>query len=231
MPASLQDHKTHLSQAYLEDESKVISRLLPLARLPYEQAEETKQRATYLIESVRGTKRRITDLNNFLQEYDLSSEEGIALMCVAETLLRIPDSATADQLIREKIGGASWQKKLENKSPFLSAAQWGLQLTGEISRWGEESSPGWGHVGRAVARLGEPVIRAALKSAMGLMGKQFILGETIQKAIKNSEKLSQQGYRFSYDMLGEAAKTQEDADRYYQSYKDAIYESGQAGNT
>ena len=159
-------------------------------------------------------------IDAFVHEYGLTSEEGVILMCLAEALLRIPDADTADALIAEKIGGGQWDKHLgHSDSLFVNASTWGLMLTGRIVRLGEAKGPDrLAVVKRLVARSGEPVIRQALRQAMRIMGDQFVLGRTIEEALERAAPLEEKGYRFSYDMLGEAAKTSADADRYFGRY-------------
>ncbi|MCB2142967.1 MAG: proline dehydrogenase family protein, partial [Rhodobacteraceae bacterium] len=157
----------------------------------------------------------------FLAEYGLSTEEGIALMCLAEALLRVPDAETMDALIEDKIAPSDWGKHLGNSaSPLVNASTWALMLTGKVL---EEKEPGVvGHLRNAVRRLGEPVIRTAVSRAMKEMGKQFVLGETIAGAMDRAAGMEAQGYTYSYDMLGEAAKTAGDARRYATAYARAI---------
>jgi RHH-type proline utilization regulon transcriptional repressor/proline dehydrogenase/delta 1-pyrroline-5-carboxylate dehydrogenase len=157
----------------------------------------------------------------FLAEYGLSTEEGISLMCLAEALLRVPDAETMDALIEDKIAPSDWGKHLgHSASSLVNASTWALMLTGKVL---EEKEPGIvGHLRGAVKRLGEPVIRRAVRQAMKEMGRQFVLGETINAAMERAAKMEAQGYTYSYDMLGEAAKTADDAERYAQAYSKAI---------
>jgi len=157
----------------------------------------------------------------FLAEYGLSTDEGIALMCLAEALLRVPDAPTMDALIEDKIAPSNWGKHLgRSASSLVNASTWALMLTGKVL---EEREPGVaGHLRAAVKRLGEPVIRTAVSRAMKEMGRQFVLGETIDKAMKRAKDLEAKGYTYSYDMLGEAARTEGDARRYHLSYSKAI---------
>jgi len=157
----------------------------------------------------------------FLAEYGLSTEEGIALMCLAEALLRVPDAETMDALIEDKIAPSDWGKHLgRSASPLVNASTWALMLTGKVL---DDREPGVaGHLRAAVRRLGEPVIRKAVQRAMKEMGRQFVLGETIQAAMIRAAEMETQGYTYSYDMLGEAAKTADDAARYATAYARAI---------
>ena len=157
----------------------------------------------------------------FLAEYGLSTDEGIALMCLAEALLRVPDATTMDALIEDKIAPSDWGRHLgKSASSLVNASTWALMLTGRVL---DEREPGVvGHLKAAVKRLGEPVIRTAVTRAMKEMGRQFVLGETIVKAMKRAADLEAKGYTYSYDMLGEAARTEADARRYHLSYSGAI---------
>jgi len=157
----------------------------------------------------------------FLAEYGLSTDEGIALMCLAEALLRVPDAETMDALIEDKIAPSDWSRHLgHSASPLVNASTWALMLTGKVL---EDRPPGVaGHLRAALKRLGEPVIRTAVARAMREMGRQFVLGETIAKAMARAAKEEEKGYTYSYDMLGEAARTRTDARRYAASYADAI---------
>ena len=157
----------------------------------------------------------------FLAEYGLSTDEGIALMCLAEALLRVPDAPTMDALIEDKIAPSDWGRHLgHSASSLVNASTWALMLTGKVL---DERGPGIaGHLRGAIRRLGEPVIRSATTRAMKEMGRQFVLGETIEKAMKRAQELEGKGYTYSYDMLGEAARTEADARRYHLSYTRAI---------
>ncbi len=148
-----------------------------------------------------------------MQEFSLSSAEGVALMCLAEALLRIPDTATRDALIRDKIGHGDWRSHLgRSPSLFVNAATWGLMLTGRIAAADDESGLG-AALGRVLARAGEPVIRRGMDVAMCMMGEQFVMGETIAEALTHARTLEARGFRYSYDMLGEAAGRQAAASR------------------
>jgi RHH-type transcriptional regulator, proline utilization regulon repressor / proline dehydrogenase / delta 1-pyrroline-5-carboxylate dehydrogenase len=171
---------------------------------------------------------RASRVQSLMQEYALSSEEGVALMCLAEALLRIPDAATRDALIRDKIGQGDWQQHLgRSDSLFVNAASWGLLLTGKLVATHSE-----GHLMASLARLlgkgGEPVIRKSVDLAMRMLGEQFVTGQTIGQALKRAREMESRGFRYSYDMLGEAALTDEDAQRYYAAYEQAIHAIGQA---
>ncbi|GBQ09815.1 bifunctional proline dehydrogenase/L-glutamate gamma-semialdehyde dehydrogenase PutA [Swaminathania salitolerans] len=194
-------------------------------------AQEAASRATArkLVEALRrnGTPGLVQGL---IREYDLSSQEGVALMCLAEALLRIPDTATRDALIRDKIAKGHWQGHIRKGTPlFVNAATWGLIVSGGfLSTTQAKRLPQT--LDTLLKRCGEPVIRRGVDMAMRLMGEQFVTGQTIDEALKNGRKLEEKGYRYSYDMLGEAAMTAEDAERYYRDYERAIHAIGKASN-
>jgi len=167
-------------------------------------------------------------VQGLLQEFSLSSQEGVALMCLAEALLRIPDTATRDLLIRDKINQGNWKEHLgQSQLMFVNAAAWGLMLTGKLMETPQQKSLSSLLTG-LLARSGRGIIRKAVDVAMRMMGEQFVTGETIDEALKNAEPLEEKGFRYSYDMLGEAALTDPDAERYYQDYQQAIHAIGQA---
>ncbi len=176
--------------------------------------------------------KRASGLDAFLNEYRLSTDEGVVLMCLAEALLRIPDSDTRDRLIRDKIGGADWSRHLgRSDSLLVNASTWALMLTGRVVRLdtpGVGEGEAGGIIGRLIARSGEPLIREAVLQAMRIMGRQFVMGRTIDEALERGRAAEARGYRHSFDMLGEAAKTRADAERYVAAYGTAIGAIGQA---
>src|SRR5690606_35578156 len=183
-----------------------------------------------LVSSVREKRTRTSGVDALMHEFSLSSEEGVALMCLAEALLRIPDSATADRLIADKISRGDWKKHLgESPSLFVNAATWGLLLTGKLVSTNSEKNLG-SALTRLIAKGGEPLIRKGVDMAMRMLGNQFVTGQTIDEALKNSRENESRGYRYSYDMLGEAALTESDAQAYYASYETAIHAIGKASN-
>ncbi|HEY0300818.1 MAG TPA: proline dehydrogenase family protein, partial [Rhizomicrobium sp.] len=213
-----------ISAAYLADEEAVVDRRIAQAALSPAEAEATRRMAVELVARIRKDGGRHGGVDAFMREYALSSEEGVALMCLAEALLRVPDADTADRLIRDKIGGAQWDRhRAKSDSLFVNASTWALMLTGRIVRLDDTAK--WDFDGifrRLVSRTGEPVIRQAVTYAMRILGRQFVLGRTIPEALKEAKPLAEKGYRFSFDMLGEAAYTKADAARYAQSYRDAL---------
>jgi RHH-type transcriptional regulator, proline utilization regulon repressor / proline dehydrogenase / delta 1-pyrroline-5-carboxylate dehydrogenase len=213
-----------ISQAYLANEDDVVAERIAKARLTPSEAEQTQVSASNLVARIRAGAGKNGGVDAFMREYALTSEEGVALMCLAEALLRIPDAETADHLIRDKIGGAQWDRhRAKSNSVFVNASTWALMLTGRIVRLDDAAK--WDFEGilkKAVARSGEPVIRQAVTYAMRVLGRQFVLGRTISEALKDAKPLAANGYRFSFDMLGEAAFTRSDAARYAEAYRDAL---------
>ena len=214
--------RTALRLAYRPDEKEIVRQRLAEAKLPASQQGEASAIARTLVKAVRGHK--AAGLDAFLQAYDLGSDEGIALMCLAEALLRIPDAETADELIADKLSGPDWAEKLgDSRSTFVNAATFSLLLTGKVLEEANDKSDNWrAALGRAVGRLGEPVIRTAVSQAMKILGKQFVFGRTIDEALKRAAPERAKGWSHSFDMLGEAAKTYPDAARYAKAYGDAL---------
>lgn len=218
---------------YLADEVQCVNRLLNKVNLNADQQQRISKRAYELVEKVRERQKNQAGLDAFLQEYDLSSEEGIVLLCLAEALLRIPDSDTADQLIRDKLLTADWEQHLgSSTSWFVNASTWGLMLTGkiitpEVIRVKDPKDL----LNGMVSRISEPVVRAALREAMRLLGQKFVLGRTIEEAIRRSQSEENKVYRYSFDMLGEAALSSDDAMRYFSLYQHAIDVIGGLSNT
>lgn len=208
------------TEAKFADEAALLARLRGQAELSETTRRDISARAAELVRRIR-TEAKPTLMEHFLAEYGLSTREGVALMCLAEAMLRVPDADTIDALIEDKIAPSDWGKHLgAASSSMVNASTWALMLTGRVL---EEEKPGMAGVLRgAVRRLGEPVIRAAVSRAMKEMGRQFVLGETIEGALGRAKKLEERGYTYSYDMLGEAAMTAADAARYARAYAGAI---------
>jgi RHH-type proline utilization regulon transcriptional repressor/proline dehydrogenase/delta 1-pyrroline-5-carboxylate dehydrogenase len=208
-------------------ETDCLPPLIEAARLDGAAQAEATALARDLVTTLRARPRR-GGVEALVQEFSLSSEEGVALMCLAEALLRIPDDATRDALIRDKIGGGDWAAHLgHSPSLFVNAATWGLVVTGRLSATATEGGLG-AALTRLVARAGEPVIRRGMDMAMRMMGEQFVRGETIEEALKRARAMEAKGFRHSFDMLGEAAMTAGDAARYLSAYEGAIHAIGQA---
>jgi RHH-type proline utilization regulon transcriptional repressor/proline dehydrogenase/delta 1-pyrroline-5-carboxylate dehydrogenase len=219
-----------MSALYRADETAVVKALLRKARLSPEGRERAARRARKLVKAVRGARVRQGGIDAFLQEYELSSAEGVVLMCLAEALLRIPDAETADRLISDKIGDADWKRHLgRSSSLFVNASTWALMLTGRLLRAERSIEDDLGTtLTRLLARGGEPIIRQAMFQAMRILGRQFVMGRTIGEALDRARSAEKEGYRHSFDMLGEAARTAADAERYFEAYARAIGAIGKA---
>jgi RHH-type proline utilization regulon transcriptional repressor/proline dehydrogenase/delta 1-pyrroline-5-carboxylate dehydrogenase len=221
--ADLDALMVRMNDAYHLDENAAVEEQLGAVTLGGGAKARVRETARKLVETVRAKRSLFGGLDSFLQEFGLTTKEGVALMCLAEALLRIPDTQTADLLIRDKIGGADWNQHL-GKGPdlFVNASTWALMLTGKVISDVETEG------GSLVSRMGEPVIRKAMLHAMKIMGQQFVMGRTIEEALKRSEEAEKTGYRHSFDMLGEGARTAEDAERYFENYEMAINAIGRA---
>ena len=216
-----------LDAAYRRPEPECLPPLIEAASLAPPMRDAAQALARDLVEKLRA---RPTPglVQGLMREYALSSQEGVALMCLAEALLRIPDSATRDALIADKIGRGEWRAHVgHSPSPFVNAATWGLLITGRLVGTFDEAGLAT-TLTKLIARSGAPIIRASVDTAMRLMGEQFVCGETIEQALHNSRRLEAQGFRYSYDMLGEAAATMADADRYLDAYTEALHAIGAA---
>jgi RHH-type transcriptional regulator, proline utilization regulon repressor / proline dehydrogenase / delta 1-pyrroline-5-carboxylate dehydrogenase len=216
-----------ITAAYRRDETEAVQWLLAQGARP---SADAKPLAHRLVSAVRAKRTRASGVDALMHEFSLSSEEGVALMCLAEALLRIPDSATADRLIADKISKGDWRSHLgESPSLFVNAATWGLLITGKLVSSNSEGGLG-SAMTRLIAKGGEPLIRKGVDLAMRMLGNQFVTGQTIEEALKNSQPNEARGYQYSYDMLGEAALTESDARSYYASYEAAIHAIGKASN-
>ena len=215
-----------------DDEARVLEQLLPVATLSQAARSRAWERARQLVVNIREAQVGKGGVDALLQEFALSTEEGVVLMCLAEALLRVPDHLTMDRLIRDKLADGDWSSHLGNsESLFVNASAWGLLLTGKVVNYNDEDNPRqFGLLKKTMGRLGEPVIRASVRYAMQIMGTQFVMGTTIDKALERAREAERRGYRYSYDMLGEAARTAADAQRYYDSYRNAIEAIGRAAN-
>jgi RHH-type proline utilization regulon transcriptional repressor/proline dehydrogenase/delta 1-pyrroline-5-carboxylate dehydrogenase len=204
------------------DETELVNQLLETVFIDEESRKRIQEEAARLVRGVRVARSGKAGIDSFLIEYDLSSDEGIALMCMAEALLRIPDSATRDLLIRDKLSGTAWASHVgKSESSLVNAATLGLMLTGKLlGPKKREELPSV--FTRLVQRSSEPLIRQAIAQGMRILGNQFVMGESIDSALKRARKMEKKGYRYSYDMLGEAALTTEDSIRYFDSYVQAI---------
>ncbi len=217
-----------IRDAHRQDETAADARILAAADMPLEARERIAATARRLVDTVRRERLGKGGLDAFLHEYALSSPEGVALMCLAEALLRIPDAETVDKLIRDKIAAADWHSHLGHSgSLFVNASTWALMLTGRLLRPENENDVG-DALRRLIARSSEPVWRQAVTAAMRILAGQFVMGRTIEEALDRAREPERHGYRHSYDMLGEAARTMPDAERYHAAYAHAIAAIGGA---
>lgn len=229
---NLPPRRQALMDAYRMDEAACLERLLKIAAFTDDELSRIHDKAYRFVEAIRHKDHVKSGLDAFLQQYQLSTDEGIALMCMAEALLRIPDSATRDKLIQDKIGEGQWaQHAGQSPSLFVNAATWGLMLTGKFSTWSSQDDARLNNTLKDfVRRQGLSVVRTIVAYAMRVLGQQFVMGQTIEEALQRAKSMEAIGYRFSYDMLGEAACTVEDALRYYKSYHTAILAIGKAAD-
>jgi RHH-type proline utilization regulon transcriptional repressor/proline dehydrogenase/delta 1-pyrroline-5-carboxylate dehydrogenase len=219
-----------LNDLYLADEQALVRELVEAADPGDGARQKIRETAAQLVRAVRRKTAKESGMDAFLQQYDLSSQEGVLLMCIAEALLRIPDADTADRLIADKITSAKWRDHIGGSdSLFVNASTWGLMLTGQLLSLDEVALKNPVHaLGKLASRAGEPVVRTAMRQAMRIMGHQFVMGRSIDEALARSARKGNRDYRYSYDMLGEAALTAADAERYFVAYRDAISRIGEA---
>ncbi|MGM0858571.1 MAG: bifunctional proline dehydrogenase/L-glutamate gamma-semialdehyde dehydrogenase PutA [Pseudomonadota bacterium] len=221
---------TRVSDHYVVDEESFVGELMTLLDVDRDDFTRIEANTAALVRDVRKMDTAVDTIDELLQQYSLDTHEGLMLMCLAEAMLRIPDKATADALIEDKLGPADWQSHVgKSESWMVNASTWGLLMTGRVLNMDHprEGQPA-NFINRMVNRMGEPVIRRAMYEAMKIMGKQFVLGRDINEAIKRSKPLFNKGYTYSYDMLGEAARTRDDAKRYFDDYARAIDQVGKA---
>lgn len=230
--AAPDDIRARMREFYRKDENTVLEHLLPLADISNAARSRAWERARKLVLQIRAQQSGKGGVDALLQEYALSTEEGVVLMCLAEALLRVPDRHTIDRLIRDKLADGNWSAHLGNsESLFVNASAWGLLLTGKMVNYADEDKrEQFGLLKKTMGRMGEPVIRASVRYAMQIMGTQFVMGTTIDSAVERAKEEEAKGYRYSYDMLGEGARTMADAERYYSSYMNAIEVIGKAAN-
>ena len=216
----LSEMRATLRAAILEDESRAVRDRVDAAGLTRADRQSIVEHAIGLVRTTR-TRAGSSIMQGFLAEYGLSTREGVALMCLAEALLRVPDTETIDALIEDKIGASDWAAHLgHSSSPLVNASTWALLLTGKVLGEAEHGLAGALH--EAIRRLGEPVIRAAVAQAMRELGHQFVLGRDMREARDRAAAMEARGYTYSYDMLGEAARTEADARHYHLAYSDSI---------
>ena len=207
---------------YRIDENLAVEHILPDAEVNMRARSRAWDRARKMVLQIRNDQDGSGVVEALLNEYSLSSAEGVVLMCLAEALLRVPDKRTQDKLISDKLSKGQWSSHLGNSdSLFVNASSWGLLLTGGLVNYANQKNK-FGFLKQTLGKVGEPVIRKAMNIAMKVMGQQFVMGETIEDAVKRAEEKERKGYVYSYDMLGEGARTQKDADDYFDAYAQAI---------
>ncbi len=218
--STLASIRRDIRAACLMDEAQALRDLQATSPLTARQRQRISERATSLVLDIRAQDEPGM-MESFLAEYGLSTKEGIALMCLAEALLRVPDAETIDELIEDKIAPAAWGRHLgQSSSSLVNASTWALLLTGKVLN---DASDGMAGILQAlIKRVGEPVIRVAVRQAMSVLGGQFVLGETIESAMARGAAMEEKGYTYSYDMLGEAALTARDARAFYEAYQSSI---------
>ncbi|SDM01908.1 L-proline dehydrogenase /delta-1-pyrroline-5-carboxylate dehydrogenase [Modicisalibacter muralis] len=217
-----------VSEHYIVDEDSFVGEFVDFLQAGEEDFKRVAAKTAELVREVRDMDTAVDSIDELLQQYSLDTHEGLMLMCLAEAMLRIPDKATADALIEDKLGPADWKSHLgQSESWFVNASTWGLLMTGRVVQMDkpQDGKPA-SFINKLTNRMGEPVIRSAMYQAMKIMGKQFVLGRTVDEALKRSKPLFDKGYTYSYDMLGEAARTRDDAGRYFDDYAHAIERVG-----
>jgi RHH-type transcriptional regulator, proline utilization regulon repressor / proline dehydrogenase / delta 1-pyrroline-5-carboxylate dehydrogenase len=225
--------RDEIAAHYVMDEQRLVGGLIERAVFSEDERRRAQDVARRYVHATRASTAKHAGVDAFMHEYGLSTDEGVILMCLAEALLRIPDTETANQFIADKLSGGAWEKHLgASDSLFVNASTWGLMLSGRLVKLKDAKGGNpFQAMKRLVARSGEPTIRVAVRQAVKLLGDQFVLGATIESALLRSKQLEAKGYRFSYDMLGEAARSEHDAERYYQRYVSAIEAVGNAAGT
>ena len=217
-----------ISEHYVVDEEVFVGHIIDTLNADPEDFRRIADKTAELVREVRDMDTAVDAIDELLQQYSLDTHEGLMLMCLAEAMLRIPDKSTADALIEDKLGPADWNAHLgKSESWMVNASIWGLLMTGRVVNLDKPRDGKPSHfINKLVNRMGEPVIRRAMYEAMKIMGKQFVLGRDIDEALKRSRPLFDKGYTYSYDMLGEAARTRRDAERYFKDYARAIEQLG-----
>ncbi len=215
--------RQEITNGSLQDETIAMNRLLDHLNWPQDLAQKAYDYGEGLAQYIRKNLKK-NPMDAFMEEYSLSDEEGVLLMCLAEAMMRIPDKATQDAFISDVIAQGKWAKHIDKENPFLvNAGSWGLLLTGKIINIDEQKQQklrSW------LKTCSNPFIRQGVRQAMKFMGQKYVLGQTIEKAFKAAEKMTKKGYRYSFDMLGEGARSMKDAQRYLKAYKEAIHKIG-----
>jgi RHH-type proline utilization regulon transcriptional repressor/proline dehydrogenase/delta 1-pyrroline-5-carboxylate dehydrogenase len=232
LPSAPSQLRAAITAAWARDETEHVRELLAAACQSDDDRAAIQATAADLVRRVRAHAQDQGAIEAFMRQYDLGSEEGVLLMCVAEALLRIPDQDTADKLIRDKLGDADWKRHMgQSDSVLVNASTWGLMLTGRLVDLADDTKRDVHNAfKRLIGRVGEPVIRLAVRQAMRIMGHQFVMGRTIDEALSRSRKGDNANYRYSFDMLGEGALTTADGLRYLDAYRTAIHAIGKSGD-
>ena len=222
--------RNRIREYYRIDEAAAVDQILPIAEVNPRARSRAWERARNMVLQIRREQQSHGGVDALLNEYSLSTAEGVVLMCLAEALLRVPDKDTQEELIRDKLSKGQWSPHLGNSdSMFVNASAWGLLFTGNMVNYADSRrKEQLGLLKKTVGRLGEPVIRRSMNIAMRVMGRQFVMGETIEDAVERAKSKEKKGYVYSYDMLGEGARTMQDAERFYDSYARAIDVIGKA---
>lgn len=225
--------RQNIRDHYRCDENTILEHLLPLAQINMDAKSRAWEHARKIVVNIRRDNVGSGGVDALLNEFSLSSDEGVVLMCLAEALLRVPDKVTADNLIRDKLANGDWSAHIGNSnSIFVNASSWGLLFTGKLVNYTDaDKKEQFSVLKRTVGRLGEPVIRKAVRYAMKIMGTQFVMGRNIEEALKRAVEQETKGYLYSYDMLGEGARTMADANRYFEAYVNAIHRIGKVAQT
>ena len=213
-----------IAKRAFEDEQRVVKELLDKSQIFQDKKDRIFSRAKQYVEQIRDDNDSLS-VESFLKQYSLNTYEGVAIMCLAEALLRIPDADSADDLIRDKLEKGDWKKHFSKDAGLLlNSSTYGLMLSGKILSLSKNSEELKNALSRVVGRIGEPVIRESLKKSMEILGKKFVIGTDINKALDKAKKVSKKGYIFSFDMLGEGARTAKQAEKFYNSYLNGIKE-------
>ena len=226
---TLQDWKQAIFDNYQVDETDYIEELLTLTDSDSSTLSAVTAHTVDLIKRVRAKSDKRDTIESFLHQYSLDTSEGVVLMCLAEALLRIPDANSANSLIKDKLATADWSSYLGKSDSWLvNASSWGLVLTGKFVKLDADfTQKSVGILAKTINKAGEPILRTALNQVMKFMGRQFVLGRTINEALKRGKESHKKGYTHSFDMLGEAALTDKDAQNYLEAYAKAIQTLGE----
>jgi RHH-type proline utilization regulon transcriptional repressor/proline dehydrogenase/delta 1-pyrroline-5-carboxylate dehydrogenase len=218
----------NFNRNYLAEEKSSIDEMIATAQTDLVFCRKVETRATQLINAVSERPERLSALDRFLSEYNLAHTDGVVLMCLAESLLRIPDTKTADALIADKLSGPDWSRHLGTDDLLVNVSTWGLMMTGQLLPDFDQRRSSVTRVFKnLLRRLGELLIRNATRHAMRIIGDQFVIGATMAEALVRSQHNGHEYETFSFDVLGEGAVTKNDAERYFNAYLQGIEKIGQ----